>query len=295
MKLLLVANPCAGHGRAGRLLTQIDEICGDLGLEVDTRLTERPGHATEIIETEELAQFDGVVATGGDGTVFEAVNGLFRNPAGPAVPFGILPMGTGNSFSRDLGLKRGQVKEALDVVAGGGTRAVDVGHCRTADRDLYYLNILGLGFVSDVTATAAKLKLLGNSSYTLGVVYRTIFLDTFHLELELDGEAIEREATFLEISNSRFTADFLMAPDARIDDGLLDITLLGKISRRRLLRLFPTVFRGEHVRYPEVEIFTARRIRVVSDQPKILSPDGELVGTTPAEITCLHRALDVFC
>ncbi len=295
MRLLLVANPNAGHGRAGRLLAEVSDICRNFGLEVDTRLTERPGHATEIIESENLASFDGVIAAGGDGTVFEAVNGLFRNPAGPAVPLGVIPMGTGNSFSRDLGLERGQVRQALELVAGGATRKVDVGQCRTGNRDLYYLNILGLGFVSDVTATAAKLKLLGNSSYTIGVVYRTVFLGTFGLELELDGDVIEREATFLEISNSRFTADFLMAPEAKIDDGLLDVTLLGKISRRRLLRLFPSVFRGEHVQYPEVETFTAQRIKVASDQPKILSPDGELIGTTPAEVRCLHQALDVFC
>jgi YegS/Rv2252/BmrU family lipid kinase len=295
MKLLLVHNPTAGHGRAGRALAEIREVCSDLGLEIEVRLTDRPGHATEIIAAENLAAFDGVVATGGDGTVFEAVNGQFRNPAGPAVPFGVLPMGTGNSFSRDLGLERGQVREAIDLIAGGATRKVDVGCCRTTDHELYYLNILGIGFVSDVTATAARLKLIGNLSYTLGVVYRTAFLGTFHLELEFDGEVIEREATFLEISNSRYTADFLMAPDARIDDGLLDITLLGKISRNRLLRLFPTVFKGEHVRYPEVETFKARRIGVRSDQPKILSPDGELIGTTPAEVTCLRKALEVFC
>ena len=295
MKLLLVANPCAGRGRASRLLAEISDACRHLGLEADTRLTERPGHATEIIESENLAPFDGLIAAGGDGTVFEAVNGIFKNPAGPAVPFGVLPIGTGNSFSRDLGLERGQVRRALELIAGGATRKVDVGHCRTERRDLYYLNILGLGFVSDVTATAAKLKLLGNASYTLGVVYRTAFLGTFRVELELDGNAIEREATFVEISNSRFTADFLMAPNAKIDDGLLDITVLGNISRRRLLRLFPTVFRGEHVQYPEVETFTARSIKVVSDQPKILSPDGELIGTTPAGVTCLRQALDVFC
>jgi diacylglycerol kinase (ATP) len=277
------------------MLNEVQSVCRDLGLNVDTRLTERPGHATEIIEAEELTSFDGVVATGGDGTVFESVNGLFRNPAGPALPFGVLPMGTGNSFSLDLDLERGDVRGALELVANGATRKVDVGHCRTSDRELYYLNILGLGFVSDVTATAAKLKLLGNVSYTLGVIYRTAFLGTSRLELEIDGEVIERDATFLEISNSRYTADFLMAPNALIDDGLLDVTLLGKISRRRLLRLFPTVFRGEHVQYPEVETFTARRIKVTSDQPKILAPDGELVGTTPAEITCLHQVLDVFC
>jgi YegS/Rv2252/BmrU family lipid kinase len=295
VKLLLVTNPCAGHGRGGRKLNEVEDVCRQFGLDVDMRLTERPGHATEIIEAEDLARYDGVVATGGDGTVFESVNGLFKNAAGPMVPFGVLPMGTGNSFSLDLGLKRGEVREALELVARGTTRKVDVGHCRSGDRELYYLNILGLGFVSDVTATAAKLKLLGNVSYTLGVIYRTAFLGTSRLEMEIDGKAIERDATFLEISNSRYTADFLMAPDAKIDDGRLDVTLLGKISRRRLLRLFPTVFRGEHVQYPEVETFTARSIKVASDQPKILAPDGELVGTTPAEITCLHRALDVFC
>lgn len=295
MKLLLVTNPCAGHGRGGRKVQEIEDVCLELGLDIDLKLTEGPGHATEIIEAEDLARYDGVVATGGDGTVFESVNGLFKNPAGAVVPFGVLPMGTGNSFSLDLGLKRGEVREALQLVARGTTRKVDVGHCRTEDRELYYLNILGLGFVSDVTATAVKLKLLGNLSYTLGVIYQTAFLGTSRLELEIDGERIERDATFLEISNSRYTADFLMAPEAQIDDGLLDVTLLGKISRRRLLRLFPTVFRGEHVQYPEVETFTARSIKVASDQPKILAPDGELVGTTPAEITCLHQALDVFC
>ena len=138
------------------------------------------------------------------------------------------------------------------------------------------------------------MKILGNGAYTLGVVYRTAFLDTFHLRLELDGRTIERDTTFVEISNSRYTADFLMAPDASVDDGLLDITLLGKISRRRLLRLFPSVFRGEHILYDEVETFTAHRITVVNEHPKALSPDGELIGATPAEVTCLHRALEVF-
>jgi YegS/Rv2252/BmrU family lipid kinase len=295
VKLLLVHNPSAGHGRAGRASTELEQVCSDLELDVDLRLTERPGHATEIIKAEDLSSYDGVVATGGDGTVFESVNGLFKNPSGPVVPFGVLPLGTGNSFSRDLGLERGQVRQALELVARGKTRKVGVGRCRTGDKDLYYLNILGLGFVSDVTETASKLKLLGNLSYTLGVLYRTAFLATSRLELEIDGDTIERDAIFLEISNSRYTADFLMAPEAEIDDGLLDITLLGKISRSRLLRLFPTVFRGEHTQYPEVETFQAKNISVVSDQPKILSPDGELVGTTPMEVTCLHRALDVFC
>lgn len=294
MRLLLVYNPCAGHGKSGRRLSEIQGLCRQLDLDVDTRITERPGHATDIIASEDLASYNGVVAAGGDGTVFETVNGIFRNPAGPVVPLGVLPVGTGNSYSRDLDLQTGQVFEALNSIAGGKTRKVDVGRCRAGEHDLYFLNILGVGFVSDVTATASRLKVFGNLAYTIGVVYRTVFLEPFPLRLEIDGEHVARDAVFLEISNSRFTADFLMAPEADIDDGLLDITVLGKITRRRLLRLFPTVFRGEHVRYDEVETFRARRISVATEQSKILSPDGELIGTTPAEVSCLHRALRVF-
>ena len=294
MKLLVVYNATAGHGKAGRALSEIEAAGKALDLELDIRMTEGRGHATTILENSELKDYDGVVAAGGDGTVCESVNGLFRNPAGAAVPFGVLPVGTGNSFSRDIGLTTGRNREALGVIADGRTRAVDVGRCRSGERDFYFLNILGVGFVTDVTAAASRLKVLGNGAYTLGVVYRTVFLNTFQLRLELDGRIIEREATFLEISNSRYTADFLMAPSARIDDGLLDITLLGKISRRRLLRLFPTVFRGEHIRHAEVETFKAGHVSLATDQPKTLSPDGELTGSSPANVTCMHRVLEVF-
>lgn len=294
MRTLLVFNPTAAHGRAGRELAEIKVAGSALDLELDIRLTEEPGHATRIVESSRLDDYDAVVAAGGDGTVFETVNGLFRNPAGAAVPFGVLPLGTGNSFSRDIGLAARRTGDALEVIAGGRTRAVDVGRCAAGGKDFHFLNILGAGFVTDVTAAASRLKILGNTAYTLGVVYRTAFLGTFQVRLDLDGRVVEREATFLEFSNSRYTADFLMAPSARIDDGLLDITLLGEISRRRLLRLFPTVFRGEHIHHPEVETFKARRICVDTDQPKTLSPDGELVAATPAKITCLHKALEVF-
>lgn len=294
MKLLVVYNPTAGHGRAAREMPEIVRLSRDLGLEFDVHFTERQGHAVEIIENARLEDYDGVVAGGGEGTVFETVNGLFRNPDGAALPFGILPVGTGNSFARDLGLDKKRLEEAVGAIASGTTRAVDVARCRTTDDEIHFVNILGVGFPSDVAVVASRLKMLGSAAYTVGVVLRTALLESFPVHLEIDDLVLEREATFVEISNSRYTADFLMAPGARIDDGLLDVTLLRKISRGRLLRLFPTVFRGEHIHHAEIETFRARRVAVSSDLPKTLSPDGELMGATPAEITCLHRALQVF-
>lgn len=294
MKVLAILNPRAGHGRAGRLRSEIEARLEQLGVGVEILETARQGHGAELVADADLTPFGGVLACGGDGTLFEVVNGCFANPAGPAVPIGIVPIGTGNAFARDLDLVTGELEPALERVAAGRTREVDVGHCRAGEQEFHFVNILGLGFVSDVTCTAAALKALGNVSYTLGVVYRTLFLGTTALRLRLDDVEIERDAVFLEISNSRYTADFLMAPDAAIDDGLLDVTLLGRISRTRLLRLFPTVFRGEHVRYPEVETFQVRTIEVLSAEPKKLTPDGEILGTSPARVRCLRGAISVF-
>jgi len=97
------------------------------------------------------------------------------------------------------------------------------------------------------------------------------------------------------VANSRYTGDnFLMAPDAQIDDGYLDLVLLNKASRTKILKLFPTIFTGKHVDYPEIEVFKAKKIRIQTVPPQILTPDGELFGKTPVEIDCISKALEVF-
>ncbi len=294
MKLLLVYNPHAGHGRAKKLLPEVESLLRQKAIDPDLRLTESPGHAVEIVRNADLRLYDGLGVAGGDGTLFEAVNGYFLNPSPKRIPIGILPLGTGNAFARDLELDVARWPEALDIISMNKPRKVDVGFFRTQGKEYYYLNIVGLGFVADVVDIAHKLKWLGNVSYTLGVLYRTVFLKSHHLKIELDGKILERENVFVEISNTRYTSNFLMAPNAKIDDGLLDVTLLAKLSRRRLLACFPKIFTGDHITMPEVEQFPAKSIRIETDAPKVLTPDGELVGSTPVQVECLKQAVDVF-
>jgi YegS/Rv2252/BmrU family lipid kinase len=294
MKILLIFNPQAGHKRAKKLLPSIESMFTEYQIDFDLFLTDYPEHAIEIVRHANFEKYDGLVATGGDGTLFEVINGYYKNQQKKKIPIGILPTGTGNAFARDLDLHVSKWKEAIEIISYNKTRKVDVGHFNTHGQDYYYLNILGIGFVADVTETAHKLKIFGNISYTLGVLYRTIFLNSNLLTMEIDGKTIERESTFVEISNTRYTANFLMAPNAKIDDGLLDITLAGKFSRIRLLQCFPKIFTGEHIQLKEVETFQARKIKVQSDIPKVLTPDGELVGITPVEIECLPRDIEVF-
>ncbi len=148
--------------------------------------------------------------------------------------------------------------------------------------------------MADVGKTAHKLKIFGNVSYTLGVFYQMVFLKAYKVKIEADGRTIEKENIFVEISNTRYTSNFLMAPDAAIDDGLLDVTLLGKATRRRLIQCFPKIFTGEHIHMDEVDHFKAKSISVETSIPKVLTPDGELVGITPVQVECLHQAVPVF-
>ena len=100
LKLLLIYNPYAGHGRAKKILQQVQEYFEQKNIDFDIRLTERPKHATEIVRAADFGHYDGVVAAGGDGTVFEVINGYFQNKSEKRIPIGVLPIGTGNAFAR---------------------------------------------------------------------------------------------------------------------------------------------------------------------------------------------------
>ncbi len=295
MKYLLIFNPHAANGRALKLLPALKDKMDNLGMDVDLLQTDARGHAKALVSKAGFDRYKGIISAGGDGTLFEVINGYFANPSPARIPIGVLPVGTGNAFARDLDLKISDWEKALEIIHRGFTKQIDVGHFSSEGKKFYFLNILGLGFVSDVSETAQKLKVFGNTAYTLGVLYQLTFLKTHKLVLEADGKRFERENVFVEISNTRYTGtSFLMAPKARNDDGLLDITLLNKKSRLGILKIFPTIFDGTHVEKEGVETFTAKKIRIETEPQKVLTPDGEVLGHTPIEVECLHRAVEMF-
>ena len=296
MKILLVYNLFAGHKKAQKILPDIQNLFSQKNIDVDIEFTKSPGYGIDIVKAADFSNYDGLVAGGGDGTLFEVINGYYQNKSEKRIPIGIIPIGTGNAFSRDLGIEIGDWQRAVEIIAGNCTKKFDVGKYKTKGEIYYYLNILGFGFVADVTNTARSLKMFGNMAYILGVFRQLITLNSFKLTTEIDGQVLERDNIFVEISNTRYTgATFFMAPKAKIDDGLLDVTLLNKCNRRRILKLFPTIFKGEHIHYPEVETFQAKKINIQTNIPKILTPDGELFGYTPIEVECLKQDIEVFC
>lgn len=294
MKALLIFNNFAGNKRASMLLREVQHELQNKQIEYDLEIPAHPGNGTELVAKADLANYEAVIAAGGDGTLYEVVNGLFQNPSGKKLPIGIIPIGTGNAFARDMPLATGEWKKAIDIIHKGNTRKVDVGSFTTEGKKYYFLNILGLGFVADVGKTAHKLKLVGNLSYTLGVLYQTLFLRPTPMKIKADDRELDLKALFVEVSNSQYTANFLMAPYAQLDDGLFDVTILKPLSRIKLLQSFPKILTGEHVYMKEVIHFTTSRISIESKRSKILTPDGELMGSTPVSIECLRETVEVF-
>jgi YegS/Rv2252/BmrU family lipid kinase len=254
--------------------------------------TKGQGYATALVRDADISQFDAVIAVGGDGTVFEVLNGIFSHPHASRPALGIIPMGTGNAFARDLDLFPENWKDAVSRICNGCFKQVDVGEIESETDTFHFLNIAGLGFATEAGLTARKLKFVGDAAYSLGTLWNVMRLKSYTLNIKLDGHQHCQENVLLEVSNSRFTGtSFLIAPDALIDDGLLDVTLLRKVSRLRLLQLFPTIFKGNHVHFEEIETYRVKEIEVSAPAGMLLTVDGEFRGKTPVRIRCLPGAL----
>lgn len=292
MKILVIYNPQAGGGRAKALLATVTDYLERKGLVATIELTTYVGHAIEIAKQANLTQYDGLIASGGDGTLFEVLNGYYQNKASNKPAIGLIPNGTGNAFIREMKLKQTDWKKAIDIIAKGFLKKVDVGRFVSQEKSYYFLNIVGMGFVSQVAQAAIPLKWMGNSAYTAATLYKMINLKSQKYVMEIDGKVIERQGVFAEVANSTFTGtSFLIAPKAKIDDGLLDLVFLNKISRLRLLRVFTSIYDGSHIDYPEIEYIQAKKIKITEQFPGKLIPDGEVLGSSPVEFQCLAADL----
>ena len=293
MKILIIYNPQAGDGRALTLLPEVATYVSEKGLDAEIITTEYSGHAIELVAQAQLSNYDAIIASGGDGTLFEVLNGYYKNAGENKPPIGLIPNGTGNAFIKELKLQRTDWKKAVDIIALNHRRSLDVGKFITEGKVYYFLNIVGMGFVTEIAEASVPLKWMGNTAYTVATLLKMISLKSQKMTIELDGEILERDGVFVEVANSTFTGTtFYIAPEAKLDDGLLDVIILNKISRLKLLKLFTSIYDGTHINYPEVEYIKAKTIKVTEEKPGKLIPDGEILGSTPIEIECLQQDIE---
>jgi len=294
MKLFLIVNPVAGKNKGIKTIEQAAPLLEQKGIQFDMARTDYAGHALLIAQQLDPSRYDGVIAVGGDGTLFEILNGLLKKHGRFDLPVGQIPVGTGNSFIKDLGIET--VRDAIEKIAAGRTRPIDVGMFKCPDGEYYFINLLGTGFVADVAHRAVKYKALGPLSYIIGVFEELVHLRSTAMDMVIDGQTMQRDYIFAEICNSTKTGgNMIMAPAARIDDGMLDVILLKKISRIGLLKIFPTIFKGTHVHDPHVETFRGKHIEVRPQKTQRLNADGEVLGHTPIDVSILPAKINMYC
>jgi len=294
LKALCIYNPKAGNGKAGKQLGLVKKLFDTYKIDADIILTQYPHHGTKILSEIDLSPYKVLIIAGGDGSMFDAVNAYVRHHLDSQIPVGLLPVGTGNSLSKDISPDTNSLESFIKIIRQGHIKHFDLGQVTTTGHQFYFINMTGFGFTTDVTLTGVKYKYLGDFAYTLGVLLNLIRLKSYPLQMIINGQTVNLENTYVTISNSKFAGGKMMvAPKASVNDGLLDIVIVNKVSRLQLLKTFPKIFDGTYIKSPYVKYYRTNRIRFTSNHKKILSPDGEIVGKLPAEIRVLPQILPI--
>lgn len=289
----IILNRAAGGGKcakqAGPALARLREAIPDL----EVHWTDYAGHATKLARIARSEGVETLIAAGGDGTVFELINGIFPGSGGPC-RLGILPLGTGNSFLRDFGIT--DTDDALTAIIRGRSQPVDVIRAKHSDGELHYINLLSLGFSAEAGAlTNRRFKGFGLGGYAMAVVMSLLRLGHPQYAYTAAGAPMRDEpCTLLSFCNSHYTGGtMMMAPEALVDDGLLDIIHIGPLSRARLLRCFPKIYQGTHVQLQEIEQTRAKRIEFFHMPKTDVMIDGEILQLTLEALEVLPKAIEV--
>lgn len=286
---LVVINPAAGSGRAAGIWARLRATAHEL-FPFDEITTRGPGDAQRLARTAAAAGVRRILAVGGDGTLHELVNALAHTP----VALGVLPSGTGNDFARSQGFL-GPLPQLLERLAQGVHRPVDLGQAG----DTYYLNVAGVGFDADVAKRVNALPRKGHGTLPyLGEAVRGAFrFDPPSLELHFDsGDVVGPERLLLvAVGNApAYGGGMRICPEARVDDGLLDVLVVGDIRGWGTLALLPRVFLGRHLGHPRIRLFRARRVTVAGPASVTLHADGEVAGGLPVTFQVHPAALTLW-
>jgi len=273
----LIFNPTADMGNAWRKASDLRPIAEEYG-GADWTGTVYPTHATELARQAAEEGYDMVVAVGGDGTVHEVVNGLMQMPEERRPVLGVVPLGSGNDFAHNIGTSDDHVLALKQVMLGAPSR-IDLGVIEDEHgRREYFDNTVNIGFGGAVNIYSHNLPLVRGFLMYLTAVILTILrrYDVLDLKVTADGESWEQQSLMIGICNGpREGGGFETAPGALVDDGLLDYTLLDKVSRPMMFRLIPEFMKGTQGEFEQCKLGRFKRFTLESKQPLYIHTDGE--------------------
>ena len=282
-RFYVILNPTAGRGATARVRGLVDAEMSRAGAAHTVVETTRRGHAAELAEAAARAGWPAVVAVGGDGTVHEVVNGLMRAAeGGVSVPLGVVGVGSGNDFALLAGVPRDPAAAVRRLVSAE-PRAVDVG--RVGDR--WFGNGVGIGLDARVAIEVDRGRRFRGIFMYLDALAKVLrVFRPPRMTVEIDGERVaEGPMTLVTVGNGgRHGGGFWICPDARIDDGVLDVCTCDALGTLGILGFLPRVMRGTHTGASCVHMHRARRVRVTSPDPLPVHADGEIIAEAAREV-----------
>jgi len=294
----LIANPTSGRGRGARFAREFAARLAQRGVRVDTALTEAPMHAASLARDALRAGYRHVAALGGDGTANEVVNGLASQDevALADVSIGMVPVGTGNDWARSLALPR-RPADLAGLLAAGRTIECDLGRIEYsiggARAQRWFVNVAGAGFDAFVIRRLGSRK-PSRWAYLVELLRSARHFDAPAITVGGDGVDATRRALVVFAGLGRYCGGGMqVAPQARIDDGRLDVTLVSDMTGVQLLRELPRLFNGTVPESAFVDCWSTPSLRIDADAPTGVEADGELLGELPARIETLPRRLRV--
>lgn len=285
MPLALLVNPSSAHGRTLKLLPRLERALDERRIGFRVVRTRDLGHGVDAaLEAAESGELPVVVS--GDGLI-GAVGGAM---AGYETPLGIVPGGRGNDLARALGIPA-DIEAAVATIAAGEVRRIDVGEANGKR----FLGVASIGIDSVANELANETAWLrGNLVYAYAGVRTLLAWKPARFSLRVDEETRRFGGYSVSAANSgAYGGGMRIAPDAKLDDGLFDVVLVGDTGKLRCLANLPKVFKGTHVERDEVEVFRTARLELDASRPFPVYADGEHLTDLPVSLRLLPRALSV--
>ena len=290
-RVTMLTNPASGHGSAPHAAERAVAQLQRRGVDVVAIAGTDAEHARRLVEGALERGMDALVVVGGDGIIALALQVLAQTD----IPLGIIPAGTGNDHAREFRIPTKNPEAAADVIVDGVVETIDLGRINGADgTDRWFGTVMAAGFDSLVTDRTNRMRWPhGRMRYNLAMVAELSKLRLLPFRLSFDGDEIVTDLTLAAFGNTKsYGGGMRICPKADPTDGQLDATMVASASRTKLIRLFPTVFKGTHVDLDEVRTARARTITV--DSPGINTyADGEFVCPLPVEVSAVSGSLRI--
>jgi diacylglycerol kinase (ATP) len=299
LRTKVIVNPVAGARSTRRKWPVISRLLERIGLSFDFNYTEGVGHAMELARVAASDGYRCLVAVGGDGTVNEVANGILHSQNALATALGVVSTGTGSDFARSAGLAR-DYTVACAKLTSTKRLTIDVGlvaYKRDGQRqERFFVNSAGVGFDAAVTKETERLpKFFGGTIPYVAAMLRTLVgYKNKPITLKIGDEEERYRVLAVSVANGNYMGGGMrIAPEAALDDRLLDVVVLGDFGKLEILKEFPKVYKGTHVNLPKVSVKKASKVIIESAEPMLLYADGEVLGECPVEFGVLPKALSI--